>query len=117
VLSALDDAEIQACVIGALAVHRWGEPRATSDADFSALAPYGDESRVVDLLLQRFEPRRRDAGDFALTHRVLLLKTQGGVDLDVALAAFPFEIEALEMASSWDILPGICYARARPSTW
>jgi hypothetical protein len=107
VLSALDDAEIQACVIGALAVHRWGEPRATSDADFSALAPYGDESRVVDLLLQRFEPRRRDAGDFALTHRVLLLKTQGGVDLDVALAAFPFEIEALEMASSWDILPGI----------
>lgn len=41
VLSLLDAARIPACVIGALAVHRWGEPRATSDADFSALAPYG----------------------------------------------------------------------------
>ena len=107
VLSALDDAEIQACVIGALAVHRWGEPRATSDADFSALAPYGDESRVVDILLQRFKARRSDAREFALAHRVLLLNTAGGVGVDVALAAFPFEIEALDMASSWDILPGV----------
>jgi len=107
VLSALDDAEIQACVIGALAVHRWGEPRATSDADFSALAPYGDESRVVDILLQRFKSRRSDAREFALAHRVLLLNTAGGVGVDVALAAFPFEIEALDMASSWDILPGV----------
>jgi hypothetical protein len=107
VMSALDDSEIQACVIGALAVHRWGEPRATSDADFSALAPYGDESRVVEILLQRFAPRRFDARDFALANRVLLLKTHRGVDVDVALAAFPFEIEALEMASSWEIIPGV----------
>jgi hypothetical protein len=107
VLSVLDDAGIQACVIGALAVHRWGEPRATSDADFSALTPYGEEGIVVDLLLTRFEARRPDARAFALANRVLLLKTQGGVDVDVALAAFPFEIEALEMASSWEIVPAV----------
>jgi len=107
VLSALDDAGIRACVIGALAVHRWGEPRATSDADFSALAPYGEEGLVVDLLLSRFEARRPDAQAFALAHRVLLLKTQGGVDVDVALAGFPFEIEALEMASAWEIVPAV----------
>jgi hypothetical protein len=104
VLSVLDEAGIQACVIGALAVHRWGEPRATSDADFSALAPYGDEDRVIMALLGRFEARRRDARDFALANRVLLLKTRAGVDVDVALAAFPFELEALEMASSWEII-------------
>jgi hypothetical protein len=92
-------------VIGALAVHRWGEPRATSDADFSALAPYGEERPVIDALLNRFEARRPDARTFALANRVLLLKTPGGVDIDVALAAFPFEIEALDMASSWAIVP------------
>jgi hypothetical protein len=106
VLSLLDAAGIRACVIGALAVHRWGEPRATSDADFSALAPYGDEGPVVDLLLSRLEPRRPDARAFALANRVLLLKTPHGVEIDVALAAIPFELEALEAASSWEIVPG-----------
>jgi hypothetical protein len=73
VLSVLDDAGIRACVIGALAVHRWGQPRATSDADFSALASYGEERPVVDALLRRFEARRPDAVAFALANRVLLL--------------------------------------------
>ena len=107
VLSALDEGGILACVIGALAVHRWGEPRATSDADFSALAPYGDEDLLLDILLSRFEPRRPDAKAFALDKRVLLLKTQEGVEVDVALAAIPFEVEALEMASSWEIVPSV----------
>jgi hypothetical protein len=107
VLSVLDEAGIRACVIGALAVHRWGEPRATSDADFSALAPYGDEKRLLDVLLTRFDTRRPDAEAFAMVTRVLLLKTKEGVEVDVALAAFPFEIEALELASTWQILPGL----------
>src|SRR5207247_1388315 len=33
--------------------------------------------------------------------------TRQGVEVDVALAAFPFEIEALDMASSWEIVPGV----------
>ena len=107
VLAVLDAADIRACVIGALAVHRWGEPRATSDADFSALAPYGLEANAIRVLLLRFAPRRPDAAEFALVSRVLLLKTAAGVEVDVALAAFPFEVEALEMASSWQILPDI----------
>ena len=107
VLSTLDDAGIRACVIDALAVHRWGEPRATSDADFSALAPYGDEQPVIDVLLSRFEARRPDAAAFALVSRVLLLRTREGVEVDVALAAFPFELEALDMASSWEIPSGL----------
>jgi hypothetical protein len=107
VLSVLDDAGIRACVIGALAVHRWGQPRATSDADFSAIAFYGEERPVVDVLLKRFEARRPDADAFAIANRVLLLKTREGVEIDVALAAFPFEIEAIEMASSWEIVPSL----------
>ena len=107
VLAVLDDAGIRACVIGALAVHRWGEPRATSDVDFSALAPYGDERPTIDALLGHFQKRRADAEAFAMVSRVLLLRTTEGVEIDVALAAFPFELEALELASSWEILPGI----------
>lgn len=107
VLATLDQAGIRACIIGALAVHRWGEPRATSDADFSALAPYGLEHPVVDVLLRRFAARRPDADTFAMVNRVLLLRTSEGVEVDVALAAFPFEIEAIDMASSWEILPTV----------
>jgi len=107
VLAVLDDAGVRACVIGALAVHRWGEPRATGDADFSALAPYGEERVAIDALVRKFEKRRPDAEAFAMASRVLLLQTKEGVEVDVALAAFPFEIEALDRASSWEIIPGV----------
>ena len=42
VQSALSAGGIQSCVIGGLAVQRWGEPRATQDVDFSVLAPIGE---------------------------------------------------------------------------
>ena len=71
------------------------------------LAPYGDEAPVVDLLLASFQGRRPDARAFALAHRVLLLVSDDGVGIDVALAAFPFEIDAIETASPWEIAPGV----------
>lgn len=101
VLGTLDAAGIPACLIGGMVIARWGQPRATTDADFSVLAPYGEEERVLDILVARFRPRRPDARAFALAHRVLLLETAEGVKIDVALAAFPFEIEAIERATPW----------------
>ena len=107
VLSVLEAARIPACLIGGLVVPRWGQPRATTDADFSVLAPYGDEAPIIDLLLDHFQPRRPDARAFALAHRVLLLVSGEGVGIDVALAAVPFEIDAIETASPWHIAPGV----------
>jgi hypothetical protein len=107
VLSVLGVAGIPACLIGALAVHRWGEARATRDVDVSVLAPYGEETQVLDVLLEKFTPRRSDARAFAVDHRVLLLKSGSGPDIDVALAAFPFELEALEQSSIWEVAPGV----------
>lgn len=107
VLSVLEAAGVPACLIGGLVVARWGQPRATTDADFSVLAPYGDEAPVIDVLLDRFKARRPDARAFALAHRVLLLASDEGVGIDVALAAFPFEIDAIEKASPWHIAPGV----------
>ena len=106
-LTALDAAQIPACLIGGLVVARWGQPRATTDVDYSVLAPYGDEQHILDTLLARFRPRRPDARTFALDHRVLLLETGEGVNVDVALAAFPFEIEAIEHATAWDLGGGM----------
>lgn len=98
---------IPACLIGGLVIPRWGQPRATTDADVSALAPYGDEERVLDVLLARFQPRRQDARAFALDARVLLLMSADGVKIDVALAASPFEREVIERATPWAIVAGI----------
>jgi hypothetical protein len=103
VLDTLDAAGFPACLIGGMVIARWGQPRATTDADFSVLAPYGEEERVLDVLLARFLPRRPDAGAFALDSRVLLLATAEGVKIDVALAAFPFEIEAIDRATPWTL--------------
>jgi hypothetical protein len=106
VLTALDAARIPSCLIGGLVISRWGQPRATKDADVSALAPYGEECRVLDTLLTRFEPRRTDARQFALAHRVLLISV-AGVGVDVALAASPFEREVLANATQWTLSPEI----------
>lgn len=107
VLSALQEAGASACVIGGLAVVRWGQPRATADVDLSVLTPYGEESRVLGALLGRFVARSPDARAFALAHRVLLITSASGVPVDVALVAFPFELEALDRASAWEAVPGV----------
>jgi len=106
-LDVLDRAGLRACLIGGLVVPRWGEPRATTDVDISVLAPYGEEEAAIETLLRHFAPRKPDARKFAMDHRVLLLKASNGVSLDVALAAFPFEIEAIDAASDWDVMPGV----------
>jgi hypothetical protein len=87
------------CIIGGLAVIRWGEPRATGDVDFNLLSILGKEVRIVDTLLGKFEGRIPDARQFALENRVLLCRASNGVPLDIALAGFPFEERVLDRSS------------------
>lgn len=89
------------CFIGGVAVQRWGEPRLTQDVDLTLLTGFGDEAKYVDALLQQLNPRRPDAREFALDRRVLLARTRSGVDVDVALGAFPFEERSVQRASTW----------------
>jgi len=98
---ALTTAGIRSCVIGGLAVQRWGEPRATQDVDFSVLAPVGEERHALDLLLGSFAPRRSDALAFAIANRVLLIQATNRVAVDVGLAGSGFEVEVLERSSPW----------------
>jgi len=95
------------CFIGGLAVQRWGEPRLTADVDLTLLCPIGDEARAVDRLLERFSGRRSDARKFALANRVLLLKTESGISLGVALGALDFENRSVGRASDFNFGPGL----------
>lgn len=87
------------CFIGAVAVQRWGEPRLTQDVDLTILTDFGEEERWILPLLERFTPRRSDARDFAVQNRVVLLRADNGVPLDVSLGAMPFEERVVARAT------------------
>ena len=86
------------CIIGGLAVQQWGEPRTTLDADFTLLTGWGEEELYVVALLDHFESRIPDAHEFALAHRIILIRAANGTDVDVALGALPFEETMIERA-------------------
>ena len=89
------------CFIGGIAVQRWGNPRFTQDVDLTVLTGIGKEEAFTDALLQTFGARRADARAFALSWRVVLLRTSSGVDIDVALGALPFEERSIQRSSTW----------------
>lgn len=105
ILSFLDEKQRPACVIGGLAVARWGEPRATQDVDVAVLTEFGSEPAVLGELLSRFPSRVPNPHAFAAANRIALLVLADGVHADVSLAAFPFEREAIERASLWELAP------------
>jgi len=94
------------CFIGGVAIQRWGNPRFTTDIDLTLLTGFGAEESFVDPLLRDLQPRRPDAREFALRHRVLLARTPEGIEVDVALGALPFEERTIARASAWEIRDG-----------
>lgn len=103
----LGDRNWRFCIIGGLAVVRWGQPRATQDVDVSLLTGFGSEAFYVDAILQTFAGRLADARAFAIANRVVLAKASNGVPLDIALAAVPFEEQVIVRATAFDFSPGV----------
>lgn len=95
------------CFIGGIALQRWGEPRVTVDVDVTLLTGFGGEDHFIQTLLKAYQSRIPDAAAFALENRVLLLKSPSGIALDIALAALPFEEEAVSRATRFEFLPGL----------
>jgi predicted nucleotidyltransferase len=91
------------CVIGAVALQRWGDPRATQDVDLTLLTGFGSEERFISELTEHFRPRRHDSAEFALKTRVLLLFASNDVPIDIALGGLPFEARTIERSSLWQI--------------
>lgn len=90
------------CIIGGMAVLRWGDPRTTRDVDITVMAGFGGEREVAERLLEHFVPRVDDPVAFASRNRVLLLAASNGTPLDVALGALPFEERVMERSSTYD---------------
>jgi hypothetical protein len=89
-----------------MVVARWGEPRATRDVDATVLADFGEEAQLLSALLRKFPSRDPEPLPRAERGRLALLTASNGVQLDLSFAAFPFEREVLDRASTWRIPPG-----------
>jgi hypothetical protein len=103
----LDARNWRSCVIGGVAVQRWGEPRLTRDVDVTLLTGIGGEERYVDEILRHFKSRVAGAREFALTRRVMLLAAEDGTEIDLALGGLPFEENAVARASDYEFYPGM----------
>lgn len=88
-------------------VSRWGRVRATQDADISLFTGFMNEESIIDSLLSKFKKRREDAREFALQYRVLLLKSETDIGVDIALAGLPFEEGAIKRGSYFEFFPGL----------
>ncbi len=94
------------CVVGGIAVPRWGEPRATRDVDICLLVGLGDERTFIDALVGEFESRVDAAAEFAEQNRVVLIRASNGISIDVALGWTPFEESMLSRATPYTLEPG-----------
>jgi hypothetical protein len=97
----------QSCLIGGLALQRWGEPRETIDVDITLLTGFGREDMFVRKILEWYEARVPDPVTFALTNRVVLVQAVSGVGIDIALGAMPFEESAVARATPYEFMPGV----------
>ena len=103
----LDSWHWRFCVIGGIAVLRWGGARFTRDVDLALLTGFGNEDDyILPLLHAGYTGRIPDVIEFARKNRVLLLTAPNGVPVDVALAALPFEAQAIERATPFEFAPG-----------
>jgi len=93
------------CFIGGLAVLRWGEIRMTQDIDLCLLCGFGNEEKYVNALLKRYKSRIKDAYNFALKNRILLLYAPNEVPIDISLSGLPFEEQMVKRASFFTFYP------------
>ena len=95
------------CFIGGIALQRWGEPRLTGDVDLTILTGFGNEASYVEALCGVFAGRVADAADFALRHRVLLLRSEEGIPIDISLGALAFEERVVDRATAHRFLDDV----------
>ena len=95
------------CIIGGLAVQRWGEPRETLDVDLTLLTGFGDEASYASALLGAFQSRTPDALQFAMTRRVLLLRSSNGKGIDVSFGGLLFEEGMMRRATRIEFAPDL----------
>lgn len=89
----LTELQVPYALIGGLVVQYWGEARYTKDVDLTVIVPIEDEERFLRALSERLPPRRADALEFALRHRIYMAQTKEGFPVDVSLGLPGYEEE------------------------
>jgi hypothetical protein len=102
-----DRKEWKSCIIGGIAVQRWGNPRVTLDVDLTVLTGFGSEDPIITALTAEYPARIDSPAAFARRNRVLLLKTPDGVGIDISLGALPFEERVISRASLFAFGPNL----------
>lgn len=95
------------CVIGGLALQRWGMPRQTIDVDITILTGFGEEEKYARALLEKYPGRIKNSLQFATERRVLLAKTKAGIPIDIAFGGLPFEERVVKRATYFTFAPGV----------
>ncbi len=95
------------CLIGGLALQRWGEPRETIHVDITLLTGFGGEEPTIREISNWYQPRVPDPVVFAVQHRVVLVQAASGVGIDIALGGMPFEESAVDRASLYEFDPEV----------
>jgi hypothetical protein len=95
----------QGMIIGGVAASLLGKPRLTADVGVVMLVSTDDLPRLIEAAAQEgFTPRIADAEKFARHNRVLLLRHQdSSIDVDISLGILPFEVEAVERSTLYQI--------------
>jgi hypothetical protein len=95
------------CIIGGVALLRWGQPRFTQDVDVTLLCGFGcEEEFTTPFLASGYRGRISDAVGFARRNRVLLIESPNGVPIDIALGGLPFEEVVVERSSLFEFAAG-----------
>jgi hypothetical protein len=94
------------CIIGGVAVQRWGEPRLTKDVDLTLFTGFGEEERFLEFWLENFQLRPPCTPASALVNRVLFLTSHRGVPIDIAFGATAFERRSIKRSSLWPMPEG-----------
>jgi hypothetical protein len=100
----------RSCIIGGIALLRWGEPRLTRDVDASLLTGFGHDGEFIHTILSSYRGRIPDAAAFAMKNRVMLIESPQGIPIDLALAGLRFEELMIERSSLFEF-EASCFLR------
>jgi predicted nucleotidyltransferase len=85
-------------IIGGLANAIWGHPRATLDIDVTVWVQDDQIQKLLLLLKERYVFLVKAPRDFILKTRVLPIKDNENLRIDIIFGALPFEKDALDRA-------------------
>lgn len=103
----MDSKGWKCCLIGGLALQKWGEMRATQDADFTVLTEWGTQQIIIDAVFDAFAPRFSDAKQFAAQRNIMLIEASNGIPVDISLGTIPFEVGAILRSVPFEIAEGV----------